>query len=294
MEPPEPTSAKFKLWRWLLLASVITVGLGCVVLWNARRERLQFVEPIWSDSLTGHGNESATGQRRKIGEVWSLTHSSGFVLFDRGKKFVFEGRYPVLTTGNQFHQQISEQLLADQRFWDARATDYELSYWWEGIKDPAVWNHYKLEMSFEVLFVADRAVSVRRHGVDYWKSKRHGYSTWGDSFVARNGAPHKLELNELFHGSNWEDAISDFCLADLRQQGVPWAQPAAGDSLRVQHFNEKRLDCFLAMPNGLTFYFVTSVPYADDGFEVFIPWEKVAAHLKPDGSHRLFQTKTGE
>ena len=240
------------------------------------------------------GFERSAASKTSLPKIKFLSRSEGFALFDRGKSFVFEGRYPVLTPGNQFHQQMSEQLLADQRFWDAQATDYELSYWWEGMKDPAVWNHYKLEMSIEVLFVSDRAVSVRSHGVDYWKSKRHGYSTWGDAFVERNGAPHRLELNELFHGSNWEDAISDFCLADLRQQGVPWAQPTADDSLRIRHFNEKRLDCFLAMPNGLTFYFVTSIPYADDGFEVFIPWDKLAAHLKPDGPHRLFQTKIGE
>ncbi len=61
MEPPEPTSAKFKLCRWLLLLSVITVALGGFVWWRSRSERLHFVEPIWSDSLAGHESDATTG-----------------------------------------------------------------------------------------------------------------------------------------------------------------------------------------------------------------------------------------
>src|SRR5258706_15594350 len=101
MDPPEPSSAKFKLRRWLLLLSVITVALGGFVWWKSRSERLRFVELIWSDSLAGHENDSAaTRQRRKIGEVWSLSRSY------LGRSF--DGHYPVFMPGNEFHDEVSD------------------------------------------------------------------------------------------------------------------------------------------------------------------------------------------
>ena len=98
MESPPSSPAKLKLWRWLLLLSVATVSLGVFIWWKSRSERLQFVETIWLDSLAGHENDSATGQRTKVGEVLSLMHSSGLDLFGRGERFVFEERSPVLAT----------------------------------------------------------------------------------------------------------------------------------------------------------------------------------------------------
>lgn len=131
MEPPEPTSAKFKLWRWLLLLSVITVALGGFVRRKSRCERLQFVEPIWSDSLARlKSNSAATGQRRKIGEIWSVTRSGGFALFGRGQSCDFAGQYPVFSLANPFQQAVSDKCFTAMHEAAALQTDFHWTEWW--------------------------------------------------------------------------------------------------------------------------------------------------------------------
>ncbi len=271
MDPPEPTSTKFKLWCWLLLLSVITVALGGLVWWKSRSERLQFVEPIWSDSLAGHETDAVTGQRRKIGEVWSLSRIGGFAWRDRGVSCHFEGRYPVFTSANRFQRALSEQLLADLHDLAASCTEYEWSEWWDCVKEPVTGNHRELVFANEVLFFSDRAVSLRTA----WSTG--GATSFRDlgvarSFVDQGDELHQVELSDLFHSSDWRSAITDICRTSLSYQG---------------NMNDlEKFISFALFADGVKFH------YGEN--EVLIPYEKLAEYLRPDGPHRLFQTKISE
>lgn len=297
MEAPQPTSAKFKLWRWPLLLSVITVALGGLVWWKSRSERLQFVEPIWSDSLAGHENDSAaTGQRRKIGEVWSLTTSSGFTLFDRGLKRDFEGRYPVFMPANSFQRAVSEKLFAGFRE-SPKSWSNDWSHWWDSVKRPSVENCEGINVSCEVVFVSDHAVSLRQT-TDYCEGGAHlNCGSSGKNFVDHDGELHAVELNELFLDGEWQKVIADFCLTDLQRQGTSLIGAKGDQKMRMKllmiHLSQ---DYFAITPDGLRWYFSPYLLEPNPGkeFEVFIPFEKLAGHLRPDGPHRLFQTKVSE
>ena len=296
MEPPEPTSAKFKLWRWLLLLSVITVALGGFVWWKSRSERLRFVETIWSDSLAGHEHDTATGQRRKIGEVWELTRSCGFAIGERGLSKEFEGRYPVFTSGNRFQQTVSERLLAYLREYATESVKFDWSEWWDDLKaDSGGTNREFTEISSEVLFASDRAVSLR---VRARSPFGHSQST-GKHFIERDGEPHEIEVADWFLGTDWQGTITDFCIADLKGQGVKFTGGESAEivALRrrilIAHITQKG---FVVKSDGLTCYFpayLVDWPLSRE-FEVSIPFEKLVNHLRPNGPHRLFQTKVSE
>ncbi|MBC7817873.1 MAG: hypothetical protein IAG10_13355 [Planctomycetaceae bacterium] len=296
MESPEPTSAKFKLWRWLLLLSVITVALGGFVWWKSRSERLYFVEPIWSDSLAGYENDAATGQRRKIGEVWSLTRFGGLTVLGRGLSGEVEGRYPVFTPANPFQQAVSEQLLAELRQSAAASTEIGWSHWWARVKEPSTHSYFRFSTSYQVLFVTDRAVSLCDPDSDACVN-----GTWGRNFVNRNGQLHEVHINELFDGIEWQNVISDLLVTDLSRQGIDkekWrARPLAEEPWRAKNFVlDDGLDgYFVLLPDRLKIHIpqLTSI-LNFDVYDVEIPFEKLVEHLRPDGPHRLFQTQIGE
>ncbi len=295
MEPPEPTPAKFKLWRWLLLLSVITVALSGFVWWTLRSERLRFVEVIWSDSLARHENGAATtSQRQKVGEIWSLTCISGVRLFGRGLSRTFEGQFPVFPANNAFHQSVSDQLLAERRRIANIDRGVTWLQWWEGFKAPRL--NTVFNFSCEVIFVGPQTVSICQETSEYGAGFRHLTSVHGRSFVKQDGELHQVKLDELFHGPDGLTAVSDFCLLDLRRQGATWAQPSATGHLRMNEFNGEIASSFALLSEGLRIYFSPNVagPFSDGTFEVLIPFEKLAEHLRSDGLHRLFQTQVSE
>ncbi len=279
MEPPEPTSAKFKLWRWLLLLSVITVALGGLVSWKVRSERLEFVEPIWSDSLPGHENESVTRQRRKIGEVWSLSRYRGFSLFGRGVSSDFEGRYPVFTESDALHGKLSKQLLAEVRGEEEFFSGFHRLKWWDSIR---IRGDIRCRRSaIQLLFYTDFAVSLRESTSEFFESGPWE-SLSGHTLVNRDGEWQTLHRDELFDGKDWVEVVSKFCVADLKRQGI---EDGAWTS-----FDYHNLTSLSLTPAGVTFY----PPSANETREVLIPFEILVEHLKPDGPHRLFQRKVSE
>ncbi len=283
MEPPEPTSVKFKLWRWLLLLSVTTVTLGGFVWWKSRSERLQFVEPIWSDSLAGHENDSAsTGQRRKIGEVWLIRRYSGLSLFSRGRSRDFEGRFPVFTESEALYGSLSKKLLAEMRGEEEFFIEFDPPNWnwWDSIKfRGSAWSKRN---AIQVLFCTDQAVSLRESDLEFNESERYE-SLRGCSYVNRNGEWRQLHRDELFDGKNWVEIVSAFCVVDIKRQGVvdkDWTS-----------FDYHNLSSLSLTPAGITFYPPNST---HDPHEVLIPFERLKEYLKPNGPHRLFQSKVSE
>ena len=291
MEQPESTSAKFKLGRWLLLMSVVTVALGGFVWWKSQSERLQFVETIWSDSLVGHENTAATGQRRKIGEVWSVSRSC----FGRE----FEGRYPVFVPGNAFHDEVSDRLLGEFREGAAYVSSSEWEQWLERVKSPVA-TAWKVKWSFKLLFVSESALSIRQF-FSHIEDDGVIDGSHPRNFVDQDGTAHKVELKELFRDTDWQSVISDFCLMDLQRQGTSfigakWKSEETRKSrmsLLTTHLSQ---DAFAITPAGLRWCFPPYMVEPNSGveFEVFIPFEKLADHLRPNGPHRLFQTKANK
>ena len=298
MEPLEPTSAKVKLWRWLLLLSVITAALGGYVWWKSRSERLEFVETIWSDSLAGHEQGSAsTGQRRKIGEIWSLTRSSGFSFFGRGRSREFEGQFPVFTPANSFQRTASEKLLTQLRDAAAELTKHDWSDYWDSITTQLPSNRARFSVSCEVVFVSDQAVSLRLAVSGYAGIVYESYGLSGVNFMDRKGDFRRVQLDELFRDTDWESVISDFCLMDLQRQGTSLIGAKGDQKLRMTllttHLSQ---DVFVISPDGLRWFFPQHMLEPNSGreFEVLIPFEKLAEHLRPDGPHRLFQKNVNE
>lgn len=294
-------SSRRKLRNWLLLLSMITAALVGLVWWKSQTERLRFVEPIWSDSLVGHEHDAATGQRRKIGEVWSVSRSSGFAMFGRGLSVDFEGRYPVFTPANSFQRSVSEQSLAELRDGATDTEVHDWAIWWSAIKNPIASNRSGFRVSWEVLFVSKDAVSLRQRVLHHEGGTHESYGSSGKNFVVRNGECHKVQVDELFHDTNWQGVISSLCLSDLEGQGVSLigteAHGEQNQELRMRllttHISQ---GTFAIMPDGLRWYFPPYMVEPNSGveYEVFIPFEKLAEHLRPDGPHRLFQTKVSE
>ena len=308
MEPPELTSAKFKLWRWLLLLSVITAALGGYVWWKSRSERLQFVEPIWSDSLAGHEKSSVVmGQRRKIGEVWSVTRAGGFALFGRGQSCDFAGQYPIFTPANPFQQAVSDKCLTAMLDAARLQTGFHWtewwgwSRWWGSVRDPSQGRRETINVSCDVLLVSDRAISLREEISRYEDGTRtiRG-SNLRNYYMGQDGDLQEVQVEELFRGTEWPEVIADYCRSDLRRQGVEF-KGGVGEKVdgtpKVRSFTILvSKNNFAMMPDGLGCYFQSWMLEPDSGVEfmVLIPWERLRNHLRPDGPHRLFQKNVSE
>lgn len=286
MESPTSLLTRRKLGRWLLLLSVATVALGGFVWWKSRSERLQFVETIWLDSSAKHERDVSTGQRQKTGEMWSLTRSSGLRLFGHGLTLEFEGQYPVFEPANPFLQAVSDQLLIESREAAFESTQLSWSMWWDSLHQDWTSGTWWNSSCLEVVFVSDRAVSFCQTVGEYTGGAHPNYEMIGRNFVERDGEPHEIVLAELLNGSEWVNVLSDLCLDDLRRQG---ASSVVSDA--ITKLNVTDLSCFALTRTGMIFYFAPYAvgPYSDGSFEVFIPYEKLADHLRPDGLHRAFQ-----
>lgn len=295
MESPELPPPKWKLWRWLLLVSLLTVVMGSFVWWRVRSESIHYLEPLFVDAhcrvVKPTKDTDGLNGLRKIGEMCSLTRKSGFVLSGRGVSYEFEAQYPDFTTSNQFHQAVSRLLLTEVRLAASETPDVEWSSWWEAIKDD-VRDVSDVSMSFEMLVVSDQAVSLREMLYEYSGGAHGNYSSHGRNFVEQDGGSHEIKLNELFDGGEWPKIVSDLCVADLQRQGAAWVQPAADETFRVTEFEAESLT-FALLPSGIVFYFAPYVagPYSDGEFEVLLPYEKLTDHLRPAGPHRLFQAE---
>ena len=143
----------------------------------------------------------------------------------------------------------------------------------------------------KVVFVSDRAVSFCQTVGEYTGGMHPNYEIIGRNFVERDGEPHEIVLEELWIGSDWVKVVSDLCLDDLRRQGA-----SSVVSNEITELNATDLSCFALTDTGMIFYFGPEAvgPYSDGSFDVFIPYEKLADHLRPDGLHRAFQTKANE
>ena len=286
IEPRRSSPTRSRLSRWLLLLSVATVALGGFVWWKSRSERLRFVETIWSDSSVGHAHDASTGQRRKIGEMWSLARSSGLILFGHGLTHEFVGQYPIFEPANPFLQAVSDQLLNENHEATFELTQFTWSLWWDSVNQGWASNAWWESSDLEVLFVSDRAVSFCQTVGGYAGGAHPNYEIIGRNFVERDGEPHEIVLEELLIGSDWVKVVSDLCLDDLRGQGA-----SSVVSNEITELNATNLSCFALTRTGMIFYFDPYAvgPYSDGSFEVFIPYEKLADHLRPDGLHRVFQ-----
>lgn len=293
MASPESPLPKRTLWKWLLLASIVTIVLAGFVWWRVRSEFHQFIEPIFTDE---HGrvvkpseNPSDSNELRRIGEMWSLTRKSGVELFGRGSSYKFEARYPVFNAATRFHQAVSDLLLAELRVSATEVPDMAWSNWWKPFKED--WRDIlEVSTTYEVLFVSNQALSLCETIYEYSGGAHGNGFSVGRNFIEQDGGLHEIQLNELFDREGWQTLVSHLCIADLRRQGAAWVQPAADEGFRVMAFDAASLS-FTLSPSGINFYFAPYVasPYSDGEFEVLLPYEQLKNHLRPAGPHRLFQ-----
>ena len=291
MESPPSSPKRLKLGRWLMLLSAITVALGGFVWWKSQSERLQFVETIWSDSLAGHEHESAE-QRRKIGELWSLSRSTELMLFGRGLRRDFAQQYVAFASANSFLQAVSDQLLAESRENAGEFFHFEWSTWWDSVMQPRVGDSWDMNVETQVLVATEQVVSLFQESESFTGGAHTNHSRTTRNFVNRGGTPHELKLEELFIGTQWVHELSELCLQDLHRQVASDVAEYPSGKLG---FDDLR--SFVMTRDGLTIcfrYSVASDAVAEEEVEALIPWEKLAKHLKPDGPHRLLQSKVSE
>lgn len=90
-----------------------------------------------------------------------------------------------------------------------------------------------------------------------------------------------LGYKDLFlPGSPWLKALSDRCMADLREQEAQWVLDGT-----VTGFTEEDLRVFLITPRGLRIIFVPYQvgPYSNGPHDVLIPYESLANFIDPEG-----------
>lgn len=155
-------------------------------------------------------------------------------------------------------------------------------------------------MSCDVLFVSDRAISLREEIFRYEDGTRTIRGSNLHNYMDQDGDLQEVRFDELFRGTEWPEVIADFCRSDLRRQGTEF-RGGVGEKVdgtpKVHSFTVLVSNNRFAMtPDGLGCYFQSWMLEPDSGTElvVLIPWEKLRDHLRPDGPHRLFQTKASE
>ena len=296
MESPPSSPTKLKLWRWLLLLSVITVALGGFVWWKSRSERLQFVETIWMDSQgrTAVGTK-AGADCHKIGEMWELTESRGVSLFGRGRLVQFERRYPTFTRTNAFQQDVLTGIRGDvENLHSAVFRDFAWSEWWDRLTKSKLGKsgEVNIRKSFEPLFIGVRAMSLREH-IDGLRIGDNG--DHGRNYAELDGELRLVEeVADLFDDSDWLTTISAFVLTDLRHQGLEGVlEPLSIDQDHIAKFYSGDFNNFAITPDGVWFYFSLMIN-DDKTCKVFVPTSTFAKHLRPDGPHRLFQTNVSK
>ena len=305
METPEPTVAKFKLGRWLLLATLMTVALGVVVFWMSLGEQLRIVKPIWSTPISDlRDSDQKSTERQQVGELWEYSRSTGLLVCRRGHSRRITGQYPVFPQGNRFLQSVSEILLEERRLgfrgmsqgFRRETHGFELSLWWESASflepsDPSTFDEL-----CEVLFVGESAVSIKRSATgtgvlagDY-KASNSDYATCFRNFVDRDGQIQELKLEDFFRRGDWVRALSDFCSPELRRRKIDWMEYR--DWQEVGPFAQSDLSEFSLNPTGIVIHFRRvqgGMSGRDPDHTVLIPFDELTDHLLPDGPHRQVQ-----
>lgn len=291
MEASEPTPAKIRFGRWLWLASAVTVLLAAVVFWHSRREHLHYVEPIWSDSLPGHeGQTEHLGERRKVGEMWTLSRTTGVSLFGHGVSRRYCGQYPVFTTNHQFHLTLSEHMLDAHRDTEREFTELSWSNWWQGVTGSVFGGRWECHIDCEVLYLSDKAIVLRNRVRSSIDGSINHLRTYGMNFVKHHGEVEEVKVGDLFRNRDWMAAVADICHADLEKRGVIPVTKGVSLSERLRRHSGEALGCFTLSPERITFYFSPTILGSSE-HQVVIPFKELDRHLRPDGPHRLFQAR---
>ena len=94
------------------------------------------------------------------------------------------------------------------------------SKWWGSVRDPSHGRRETINVSCDVLFLSDRAISLREEISRYEDGTRTIRASNLHNYIDQSGDLRNVRLEELFRSAEWHDVINDFCQSDLRRQGT--------------------------------------------------------------------------
>ena len=244
-------------------------------------------------ALQGTLTDSRSGQVREfdltgVATYVRMSQKSGIRLRDRGWSFAVSSVFPEFVDPNPLEVETTAWLRQEAAD-EARASLDEWHFDWREKLDmvvhPSATAEWESETRWTVKSRSERVISLLAENYSYTGGAHGNHGSRGYTFWKQEGDVLQVELPDLFReNSGWETNVASLVVADLVRQGASGVvTPFDGKPYKLDLGSQP--PTFTVNRAGISFQFdpYEVGSYAEDSFQVFIPFKSVESWLRKDG-----------